>query len=70
MKSKTLYIGSTNNLRKRLFSYISIEKGHNKNMELFFRDLDILYFRVLKTTLYKEYEKYFLDSFPCIVRFY
>ena len=32
-------------------------------MELFFRDLDILYFRVLKTTLYKEYEKHFMDLF-------
>ncbi|MDZ7819466.1 MAG: GIY-YIG nuclease family protein [Aliarcobacter sp.] len=63
MKIETLYIGSTNNLRKRLLSYTSIEKGHNKNMESFFRDLDILYFRVLKTRLYKEYEKHFIDLF-------
>lgn len=63
VKSEIIYIGSTNNLKKRLLTYTNKRKAHNKDMKLFFKNLDILYFRVLKTKLYKEYEKYFIDCF-------
>ena len=64
LKSDIIYIGSSNNLKKRLYNYIHQNKIHNKDFRLFaIKNLKKLYFRILKTKLYKEYEKYFLDSF-------
>lgn len=64
LKSDIIYIGSSNNLKKRLYNYIHQNKIHNKDFRFFaIKNLKKLYFRTLKTKLYREYEKYFLDSF-------
>lgn len=64
LKSDIVYIGSSNNLKKRLYDYMHQYKIHNKDFKSFIiKNQQKLYFRTLKTKLYKEYEKYLLDLF-------
>jgi hypothetical protein len=62
IKSKIVYIGSSNNLRKRLFNYTN-NTLHNKDLKIFFENENTLYFRFIKTSFYKKYEKFLINSF-------
>jgi len=59
--SYTIYIGSTNNLKRRLSEYIKI-KGHTRKLQDFL-STNLIYFRVITTKNYLNLEKEILNSF-------
>jgi len=59
--SSTVYIGSTNNIQRRLISYLS-GFAHSLKIREFIKHKDI-YFRVIKSDSYRELEKDILDAF-------
>lgn len=62
-KNKILYIGSSNNIKKRLSTYTT-QKGHTPNMKKFLQDnAHQIYFRYLKIKDCKSYEMLLLNSF-------
>jgi len=59
--STTVYIGSTNNIKRRLTQYAS-GFAHSLKIREFINNRNI-YFRIIKTNTYKELEKDILDAF-------
>lgn len=60
-KSKTIYIGSSKNLYKRLNEYIN-SNGHTLKMKKFL-EMNNIYFRIIKTKNYKSLETILLNEF-------
>jgi len=58
---KTIYIGSTKNLYKRLNEYVN-KKGHTDKMKEYLLSNHI-YFRIIKTKIYKRLETVLLNRF-------
>lgn len=61
VKNNTVYIGSSNNLKKRLSSY-TIKNAHSKTIKDYIEKNNI-YFRIIKTFYYKKYEMLFINAF-------
>jgi excinuclease UvrABC nuclease subunit len=59
--SYTVYIGSTKNIYKRLNSYIS-GFAHSVKLKEFMQN-NIVQFRIIQSSVYKELEKDILDAF-------
>ena len=59
--SNTVYIGSTNNLQRRLTQYLN-NLGHTKKIRDFVLDGNV-YFRFIKSENYKDLEKDILEAF-------
>jgi hypothetical protein len=62
MKNNIVYIGSSNDIKKRLFSY-TIKNAHTTAIKDFIKENNDIYFRIIKTTQYKEYEALFINAF-------
>jgi hypothetical protein len=59
--NQTVYIGSSKNLKSRLYNY-SVQNGHTDTINSFMQK-NLMYIRFIKTAMYKKYEKIFLDDF-------
>lgn len=55
-ENKVIYIGSSNNLKKRLKTYTS-KTAHTNNIKNFIKENEKIYFRIIKTFDYQEYKK-------------
>ena len=64
VKSMTVYIGSSKNIKNRLYSY-STNNGHTELIKKFIKK-ETVYFRYIKIQNYKEYEKIFLENFKTL----
>ena len=60
-KNRTVYIGSSKNIKSRLTSYIN-GYGHTLKIRLFLKS-NIVYFRYIKIVNYKKLEKDILEAF-------
>ena len=60
-KSSTVYIGSSNNLKNRLYTY-SMNNGHTERIREFIQ-ANTIYCRYIKIYNHKENEKIFLNNF-------
>lgn len=61
-ENKVIYIGSSNNLKKRLKTYTS-KTAHTNDIKNFIKDNEKIYFRIIKTFDYQEHEKELIDAF-------
>ncbi|MCT7588525.1 GIY-YIG nuclease family protein [Aliarcobacter butzleri] len=61
-ENKVIYIGSSNNLKKRLKTYTS-KTAHTNDIKNFIKDNEKIYFRIIKTFDYQEHEKELIDTF-------
>lgn len=61
-QNNIIYIGSSKNLKKRLWTYTS-ENAHTKNIRDFIKENEEIYFRIIKTINYKEFEMKFMNAF-------
>lgn len=60
-QNKTIYIGSTKNLKNRLYNYAS-NNAHTQIIKHYIQN-NTIEVRFIKTNLYKKYEKIFLEDF-------
>ncbi len=61
-KNSILYIGSSKNIKKRLWTYTS-EYAHTEQIRNFLEKNEDVYFRIIKTLDYKEFEMHFINAF-------
>lgn len=61
-QNNTLYIGSSKNIKKRLATYTK-ENAHTKDIRNFFEKKEKIFFRIIKTINYKEFEMHFINAF-------
>lgn len=61
-KNNVIYIGSSKNIKKRLSTY-TFQTAHTKNIRNFMKKEKDIYFRIIKTPNYKEFEMYFINAF-------
>jgi hypothetical protein len=61
-KNNTIYIGSSKNIKKRLLTYTH-KTAHTENIRNFMKKEKEIYFRMIKTTNYKELEMHFINAF-------
>lgn len=61
-KNNIIYIGSSKNIKKRLLTYTS-KTAHSNNIKTYFKKNEEIYFRIIKTLDYKEFEMHFINSF-------
>lgn len=62
LKNKIIYIGSSSNIKKRLKTYTS-KFAHTKDIRNFLKENVDIYFRIIKSLNYKEFEKTFINDF-------
>jgi hypothetical protein len=62
LKNNIIYIGSSNNIKKRLSTYTE-KNAHSERIKDFIKKNDEIYFRIIKTSQYKEYEVLFINAF-------
>lgn len=61
-KNSIIYIGSSKNIKKRLATY-TLETAHSEDIKIFLQTKEIIYFRIIKTHNYKEFEMQLINSF-------
>lgn len=61
-RNNILYIGSSNNIKKRLLTYSS-QNAHSTNLRNYLEINKEVYFRIIKTNEYKKFEMNFLNAF-------
>lgn len=62
LKNKIIYIGSSSNIKKRLKTYTS-KFAHSKVIRNFIKENVDIYFRIIKSLNYKDFEKTFINDF-------
>lgn len=62
LKNKVIYIGSSNNIKKRLKTY-TFKYAHTKNIKEFIKENKNIYFRIIRTLNHKEFERKLINSF-------
>lgn len=61
-RNNIIYIGSSSNIKKRLLTYSS-KNAHTENIRQFFKKNENIYFRIIQTLDYKQFEMLFINSF-------
>jgi hypothetical protein len=62
LKNGIVYIGSSNDIKKRLLTY-TVKNAHTPAIKDFIKKNEDIYFRIIKTAHYKEYEALFINAF-------
>ncbi|WP_419770040.1 MAG: GIY-YIG nuclease family protein [Candidatus Marinarcus sp.] len=60
--NNVIYIGSSQNIKKRLLTYTS-QTAHTNTIKNFFKENEEIYFRIIRTTDYQNFEMLLLNSF-------
>ena len=61
-KNSIIYIGSSKNIKKRLATY-TLKTAHSKDIKNFMQTDETIYFRIIRTLNYKEFEMQLINSF-------
>lgn len=61
-QNNTIYIGSSKNIKKRLSTYTH-KTAHTKHIRNFFEKKEKIFFRIIRTINYKEFEMNFINAF-------